>query len=195
MSPSVPQQRASLRREKLAERQLLSPEEKERLGALLTRNVLEFPLFRAARSIGLFADVRGETPTGGIFRAARAGGKTVCFPRVDSGTKTLRFFPVDDLAELTPGSYRIPEPNGRSGEKKPAVLDVLFVPGVVFDFNGNRLGYGQGYYDRMLAPIKERRNKVGLAFESQIVPRIPIPCGSQDVRMDWMITETRSWEA
>lgn len=195
MSPSAPQQRASLRREKLAERQLLSPEEKEQLGALLTRNVLAFPLFREAQLIGLFADIRGETPTRGIFGAARAQGKTVCFPRVDSDTKTLRFFPVNDLAELTPGSYRIPEPNGRSEEKNPAAFGVLFVPGVVFDLNGNRLGYGQGYYDRMLAPIKERKNKVGLAFESQIVPRIPIPRGSQDVRMDWMITEKRSWEA
>lgn len=192
MSKSVSVLRDQLRKEKLREREQFSIEERTRRGALIIEQVLAFPAYQSAKHIGLFADIRGEVPTGGIFSAARESGKTISYPRVERETKTLRFYRVDDLFELMPGSYQIPEPSGQKIAQSPADFDLIFVPGVVFDPDGNRLGYGQGYYDRLLTPIKRKKNKVGVAFEFQIIPRIPIPKGAKDVRMDWIITERRS---
>jgi 5-formyltetrahydrofolate cyclo-ligase len=107
--------------------------------------------------------------------------------------KTLNFFPVRALSELVPGSYQIPEPPDRT-EKNLSEIDLIFVPGVVFDPSGNRLGFGQGFYDRVLSPLAKKKNKVGLAFAFQIVPRIPIPDGSKDIPMDWIITDQQCWE-
>jgi 5-formyltetrahydrofolate cyclo-ligase len=68
-------------------------------------------------------------------------------------------------------------------------MDLFVVPGVAFDDQGNRLGQGAGYYDRLLTGISERIPIVGLAFELQIVERVPT--NDHDIRVDWIITEKR----
>jgi 5-formyltetrahydrofolate cyclo-ligase len=68
-------------------------------------------------------------------------------------------------------------------------LDLVVVPGVAFDPQGNRLGWGAGYYDRLLAQVRADAPIVALAFECQIVPAIPPE--SHDVPVDVIVTEQR----
>ena len=71
----------------------------------------------------------------------------------------------------------------------PEHIDLLIVPGVAFDLQGNRLGYGGGYYDRFFERLRPGVPLVALAFELQIVRQVPVE--PWDRRMDWLVTEKR----
>lgn len=102
----------------------------------------------------------------------------VYLPKVDGDT--LRLIEVHDLSDLKPGAFHIPEPHGIPVE--PSTIDLMFVPLTSFDHNGNRTGYGKGYYDSILKKISF---KVGVAFEEQSVACIDVK--SHDVQLDDVI--------
>ena len=90
--------------------------------------------------------------------------------------------------ELRVGSYGILEPRIEKIRKTNVEdLELIIVPGIAFDKNGNRLGHGKGYYDRILG--KTNATKIGLAFEFQIVGKIPT--NENDKPVDIIITEER----
>ena len=96
------------------------------------------------------------------------------------------------MDELTPGTWQILEPKpewrARLDRHVEAVeLDLIIVPGLAFDRHGDRLGLGKGYYDRLLQHIRPDAVKIAVAFECQIVDKIPVL--PHDVRMDMVITE------
>jgi 5-formyltetrahydrofolate cyclo-ligase len=186
--------RERLRREKLTQRAEFREADRKELGSRILGKILEFPAFQKARRIALYADMRGEVPTGGILRAAAQGGKAIFYPRVVP-PGALRFFRVYLDSELREGTFRIPEPVFSWEEKQPEDFDLILIPGAVFDLQGNRLGYGRGFYDRALAPAASRKNKAGLAFGFQVVPRIPPFPDDRGVKMDWVFTEERFWQA
>jgi 5-formyltetrahydrofolate cyclo-ligase len=70
------------------------------------------------------------------------------------------------------------------------VPSVVLVPGSVFDRSGKRLGMGQGYYDRWLAAEGRKLPTIGLAFETQLVPDVPVT--SLDIPVQWLVTENES---
>ena len=92
--------------------------------------------------------------------------------------------------DIATGAFGIREPAARCPEISLNRLDLILVPGVAFDLHGRRLGRGKGYYDRLLAGV--RGVKCGIAFDEQMVN--DVPAGPSDVRMDFMVTPTRSVE-
>ena len=107
--------------------------------------------------------------------------KIVSLPSISNGMMTFR--KIEDLTKLEKGEFDIPEPkdNAQVEEKH----DVVLVPCVGLDNEGNRIGYGAGFYDKYLE--KKDLIKIGLSYSKQIVKTIPISDG--DVKMDWIITE------
>jgi 5-formyltetrahydrofolate cyclo-ligase len=96
----------------------------------------------------------------------------------------------DPERELTLGPWGILEPKGEFYRPFPLEeIDVVIVPGVAFDERGNRLGFGRGFYDKFLRRLSERVSFVALAFELQVVRRLPSQ--SHDVAVDYIITEKR----
>ena len=90
---------------------------------------------------------------------------------------------------LAPGFQGIPEPVFHPDRVfAPEALDVVVLPGLLFDRNGNRLGYGGGYYDRFLATQAPQALRVGLAFARQLADA-PIPAEPHDMRLDMLVTE------
>ena len=91
-------------------------------------------------------------------------------------------------ADLTPGPWGIREPDPRRCPPvRPGDVDLVLVPGVAFDAGGGRLGYGGGYYDRLLGTCAEATTLVAAAFEVQMVERVPM--GPGDRRVDLVVTE------
>ena len=109
-------------------------------------------------------------------------------PRVDRAAGGLVLHRVRDLdADLVPGVWGIREPDPRRCEVvAPAAIDWMLLPGLAFDLHGGRLGYGGGYYDRLLPQLPPLR-RIAAAFQCQIVDRVPR--GPHDVSMDVVITE------
>jgi 5-formyltetrahydrofolate cyclo-ligase len=128
-----------------------------------------------------------EVQTDGFLSAWLANGGRVCVPKFRSDIQLYEMVWLDDLNKTATGRHGVREPLSDSKAWFYEV-DFILVPGVAFDLNGGRLGHGLGYYDRLLANVAAP--KIGLAFDFQIVDALPL--SEQDVRMDGIITESRS---
>src|SRR3989304_3841488 len=149
----------------------------------LTKDYLE------AKNILLYFPFRSEIDTTIIIKKALRDGKKIILPRV-SGKNLDLYFIEDYEHQLKKGSYGIMEPMPELC--KPAGvsdIDLVIVPGVCFDKNLNRLGYGGGFYDKLLLNIPDTVKKIALCFDIQVVGRIPV--SKNDIKVDLLITNTR----
>ena len=129
-----------------------------------------------------------EVDTSEIRRGALATGKRLYYPKVTGGCS--RIVEVRSEAELVPGRHGIREPVG--GQPLPRRGDAglaVFVPGVAFDRNGNRLGRGTGWYDRLLGGLDARVPRIALAYEFQLLEEVPVERG--DLPVHTIVTEKR----
>ena len=138
----------ALRREIAAQKRALSPAQIEAASADLTAQLLAHPLFRAARSLYAYLSYNQEVRTLPLIRQAQALGKRVAVPKVYGDT--MKFLWLDDLNAVAPGAYNIPEPIADGPEADDETALVL-MPGLAFDPEGHRCGYGGGFYDEFLA--------------------------------------------
>jgi 5-formyltetrahydrofolate cyclo-ligase len=146
------------------------------------------PGVREATLFAVYSPIRGEIDTAPLIARLRARGARVAYPRVDRGAG-LRFHAIDDDAALQPGTMGILEPSEYAPSVEPADVQVFVVPGLAFDLDGGRLGWGRGYYDTTLAAAP-RALRVGYAHEFQLVPAVP--SAHADQRMDWIVTSSRA---
>lgn len=143
---------------------------------------------RLADRLGLYAAFQNEVQTEEIFFKAHALRKEVFFPAVDPETRNIQFYRVRHWNELKKGFAGILEPSSRRHPLRNInYLNVIVVPGVGFDRKGNRVGFGQGYYDRLLASY--RGLKIALAYDFQVVETLPV--APKDQRLDLILTEER----
>ena len=180
----------TLLRDIVLKRRIKMPfEEVFRISSHIQNRFLHLKIYRTSKELALYASFKSEVLTDGIMNHAFANDKEVYFPKIVSGQRKLRFIKAEREDDIAPGSYDIPEPGGRHEIKDVHGLDVVVVPGVAFDIYGNRLGYGKGYYDRLLSGLKGCAALIGLAFDFQIVNELPVE--RHDVSMDMIITEER----
>jgi 5-formyltetrahydrofolate cyclo-ligase len=178
-----------LRARLLEERREMAFEEVYRLSLRVQKRFLKSAFYRDAARIALYSSFSNEVLTDEIFQQADRDGKEVYYPRViKKGKSHLAFFRVGHLGELKPGSYEIPEPEEKEVRVGAGTFDLVVVPGVAFDLEGARIGFGKGYYDMALeglgCPV------VALAYEFQVLSD-RIPSEAHDVRVSAIITEKR----
>lgn len=178
----------ALRRQVLAARDLLAPDVRAKAAAEIAARLAALPSFRAARTVLLTLPFRGEWDTLPVLNAALGAGQTVVVPRVNVATRMLELHAiVDPLRDVGAGHQGIPEPLAHCQAVAPAAIDWVLVPGVTFDRAGRRLGYGGGYYDRLLPSLPRHAPRIAGAFRVQIVDRVP--AGPHDIAVDTIITE------
>lgn len=183
-------------RRKLRElRKALAPGQREDAERAITAALRRMRIIRRGASVAVYLAMPGEVRLSAAMDVARRSGCDLFVPRVTSRRRgTMVFVPLHPDAELRRNAYGIAEPVSTARHRlKPLTLDVILVPVVGFDRDGNRLGMGAGYYDRALRHLRERERRwrrprlVGLAFACQEVERIvPSPW---DVPLDVVVTE------
>ena len=174
-----------IRKQVLDARFGIQAEERRSKSREIEATLFGLPEFRAANRVMLFASFQSEVETHHLIRRALAEGKQVVLPRVKG--KDLELIEIENFdRDVQPGAWGIPEP---AAGKPVALSDIglIVVPGAVFDQQGNRIGYGGGFYDRLLPRFTGRT--VALAFELQIVPKVPTD--AHDVPMQKIVTEKR----
>ena len=175
----------AIRKKVLAARDALSPVERTVKSREIEERLFFLPEFKSARVILFFASFRSEVDTGPMIRRALAFGKRVVLPKVTGAELALH--EISDLdRDVSPGTWGIPEPHG----PEPVTLeeiDLIIVPGAAYDEQGNRVGYGAGFYDKLLTAF--RKMTVALAFEAQIVPNVPTEM--HDIPIKKIVTERR----
>ncbi len=173
-------------------RQELAPADRGAWSRRIAERLWSLEAFTRGRRVLFYAAAGGEVETLPLLEQWIAGGRTVILPRVEGDGVTL--VEVDRLEDLSPGYREILEPRLGAGRTVSwEEIEVALVPGLAFDLQGNRLGRGGGHYDRGLARIGRQALKIGLAFDFQIVERLPVE--ARDVPVDLVVTETRMIEA
>jgi 5-formyltetrahydrofolate cyclo-ligase len=158
----------------------------------ISDRLLASPTFKSAQTIQCYLANATEVQTEGFLREMLRLKKRVVVPVVHPNN---RLFSLSELADLNPdllqpGPFGILQPRSPFlREVLPSEIDLWILPGVAFDENGNRLGFGGGYYDRLLAD--RWAEAIGLAFDFQVMGA-PLPIEENDRPVDQIVTETRT---
>ncbi len=174
-------------------RDSMSREENLRLSARIAANLFNTKEYIEAENILTYVSFGSEADTHGIIRDALEKGKRVAVPRIDSGV--MVFYEIKGISELMQGYYGIPEPD--ESHNVPFVPDkaLMIVPGMVFDRNLNRIGYGGGFYDRYLSGMSAKDYlKYGLAFDLQVIEEV-IEADDFDIPVLKLVTESGVFES
>lgn len=185
--------KAELRRALGAARHALGPEARHELAVRATFALGQLPAFRAAKTIALFAAIGDELDPAPLDELARSFGARVAYPRV-AGSDLV--FGAARPGELVPaGRFHIPEPLPSAPLVPVESIRLFVVPGLGFSERGERLGYGKGYYDRVLRTARQAAHlrggppplAVGLAFSCQLLESLPVT--PDDEPIDALATE------
>lgn len=182
--------KVTLREELTARRKAMTPDVIDGRGLKVQSRFLASPYYQKARTVALYAPIRGEVPTRDILIAALADEKVVCYPLSHVHGRILSFRAITSESELEPGRLGVREPNSASELVPVDQIDLFVVPGLGFTRDGKRLGRGGGYYDATLRAASQRSRRVGLAFSDQVVG--VLPTNQDDVDMDLVVTESES---
>lgn len=178
----------SLRKKILAERSKMDKEERTRKGIKIIERFKSTDLYKDAKMIMIYISFGTEIHNHEFIKEALAEGKEIVVPVTFHSPRMMKPSQIHSFDELEPGYYNILSPKEdyiRYVDKSQ--IDVIVVPGAVFDKEGYRIGYGGGYYDRFLADLKAP--KVSFAFEMQL--RDEVPKEDFDIPVEYIITEER----
>lgn len=164
-----------IRREMIEKRKMLDVKN----GGVFTQMIKGLDCYRRAKAVMLYMPVKGEADVTGLI----GDDKVFLLPVTDG----------DDMyaclcGKTKAGPFGVPVPEEEIVFDKDKI-DVVIVPGVAFDKEGNRMGYGRGYYDRFLQDISAVR--VGVCHSFQVIESVP--CEEHDVKMDIIVTESGIW--
>jgi len=178
-----------LRRRIMKKRNAVSTSELMEKSAKIKHRIFEMDLFRNAQTILFYVSYDNEVFTHDMIKESMSMGKTVVVPKSVTKDNTLILSKLTNWNDLKVGAYNILEPKQDTIKEIPAEsIDLILVPGVVFDIHGNRIGHGKGYYDRLLNDT-QKVSHIGLAFETQIVDAVPVE--GHDLPVDIIVTEER----
>jgi len=184
-------ERQQLRRQLLAKRMGIAPADRRRLSEQIVNTLTALPIFQQSQTVLIYCSYRSEVETLVLLQRCLEAGKTVCVPLTVPAHSRLLAVAIDDpLTDLGPGYLGIPEPLPHLVESREIGadrLEAVVIPGAVFDRNGNRLGYGGGYYDRFLTQGTPGALRIGLAYSGQLVQTLPAL--DHDVPLDLLVTE------
>jgi 5-formyltetrahydrofolate cyclo-ligase len=185
----ITKQKAELRWAMLDKRDALDQGRRAEFNRIITKKLLASPEYKESKTILAYKNIGSEFDTEEFIRDVLASGKILVLPKVNQANKTLDIFRVENPdTDLHNGVWGIAEPDAQ--KCKPisiSEVDFVLVPGLAFDAQGQRIGYGGGYYDKLLATRNENTRLVAAAYSMQLVPTIPAL--AHDLKIEKLITE------
>ena len=168
--------KSAIRRQYCTLRETLSPEEVTIASEAVCEHLAQWPSLRDAGRVMTF---RNEVDLSGLFAALPDIDWVI--PRIENSLLVLHPY---DPAHLVRHRFGMLEPDPELPQIDPATLDIILVPGTAFDRQGGRVGFGGGFYDRLLPTTPALR--VGVTYNPCLLESVP--CDEHDQRMDWIVT-------
>jgi 5-formyltetrahydrofolate cyclo-ligase len=188
MSKNVRVEKAQLRSEMMKLRKSLSEASYQEKSLAVCRNIINNINLKDVQIIAGYFPVQHEVNVMSLVRNLLKEGKQIYLPRVENDE--LHFHKMENDLEI--GPYKIPQPRIDSPEVKPENIELFFIPGLAFDKNGNRLGYGKGFYDRLLLRTVPKAQKVGITFDFGVIEKVPSE--NTDQKMNILVSESHFWQ-
>lgn len=165
---------------------LLKREIKEIMDNSIFNKIIESNFYKDAKTILVYVSFNGEVETHRFIKYALKDGKNICIPKVLSKEDGMKAIKIDSFDELKKGAYGILEPKNLTKKIEEKDIELILIPGVAFDKNGGRIGYGGGFYDKFLKKVRKDTFKIALAYDFQILDEVPLE--EHDVKIDGIIT-------
>ncbi len=183
--------KTSLRRELLKKRDSIPSQVRKAKDRAINERLLLLDEVRNAAVLFFFASFRSEVNTFDAIARLLGDGKRIALPKVDREGHILLLYEVKGMNELEAGYMGIPEPTVLTEDRIVEIssVDAVIIPGAGFDVEGNRIGYGGGYYDRLLSSLRHYIPVVAPAYEEQIVDSIPSE--DHDMKVSMIVTDRR----
>ena len=182
--------RKELRKSKIQARNSLSPEDRERLSAIISEKIATSEVFQRAKTVLIYRATKGEVRLDALEKADEAAGKRLVYPLCISDSEMISLLPEDENA-WKPGYFGIMEPvREKSEEISPEEIDLVICPCTAFDENCGRMGMGAGFYDRYLQKCVNA-HIAAVAFEVQKADCIPME--PWDKPMEMVFTEAGTY--
>ena len=174
-----------LRKKLLEKRNALSEEEVIKKSKFIIRKLLHLKEFKEAKTALLYVSKENEADTTKLIKKLlKENKKTIIVPRVKKGKNELELHKISSFNDLATGHYSVLEPI-KSSLVSADKIELVIVPGIAFDKKGNRLGYGNGYYDVLLKKVLS--TTIALAYDFQVINHVP--SDKLDVPLDIIITD------
>ncbi len=164
--------KTSIRSKMLSALKNQKEEDRNRKSRVIQAKLLRNKVFKKAKIVMFYVAFGGEVNTEEMIKKAKKIGKLICVPVSRKNRETMQPAIFEDHSKLKKGPYGVLEPVSED-LIRPEDLDLVVVPGLAFDKDGNRLGRGKGCYDRFLSKLPRNTPSIGLAFDFQILPLIP----------------------
>ena len=177
-----------LRKRLAALRRTLPLATRRAYASAMNERLLSHQAFQGAQLVLAYSALKFEMDPRAAVERAWSLGKTVAMPRTVAATRELALHRYAEGDVLEEGGFVIQEPLPSAPEVAPEAVDVVLIPGLGYDTRGQRLGFGQGYYDRLL-PRLSRAVRIGLAYEVSLLAEVPN--AAHDIPVDFVITERR----
>lgn len=165
----IQKEKERLRKEVLAKRRRLSPVTSIQQNLEIEKKFFALPEYATAKTIAFYASKSDEVSTDNLIEKSLKDGKRILLPRIMG--RDLIWGEIKNMRNLEIGEFAVREPPRGAPVANLKKVSLLVVPLVVCDLEGNRLGFGSGFYDRVLSGFKGV--SVGLAFDVQVVPKVP----------------------
>jgi 5-formyltetrahydrofolate cyclo-ligase len=171
--------------------QAFSPQDILQKSLDICRRAEDSGILTQARKLLFFMAAKGEPHCQSLMEKAWALGKETLLPVCQPSSRGLALYSICCWSQIGPGAFGLQEPlpEKRGQPSPPSALDLAFIPGVAFDLQGNRLGHGGGYFDRLLPLLRPNAPVIALAFDFQVLKRLPQEPHDRPVHQ--IITETR----
>lgn len=182
----------NLRKSAESARDSIEPGVRQEKSKIIAEKFAALPEYKTVKTILLYYPFRSEPDIRIIIDKALCDGKKVVLPKVKGNI--LKLFYVNDIAaQLKSGAFGIMEPDeDKCIEAATNDIELALVPGVCFDRYLNRLGYGGGFYDRLIPFLPASAKKISVCFQKQMVDKIP--SGKYDIAVDMVISEEKTYK-
>lgn len=180
----------ALRQRIIAARQQMAEPERARLSRAIAARITGLQAYRSAGTVLAYLNFGAEFAAEELVRQALQQGKRVLLPKVNRATNALDVYQVADLQhDIAPGLWNIREPLAERCARVDALetVDFILLPGVAFGRDGARLGYGGGFYDKLLARLSHSPVLAAGAYAMQVIEGIPQE--ATDRKVEWLVTE------
>ncbi len=178
-------QKEIIRNKILYIRDNLNKEEKEKYDSVILEKLINSETFKNSKTIFTYVSMKSEINTIDLIQYCLKNNKDVCVPKVNPSNKTMSAYKIKSLSELTEGHFGVLEPR-EENIVYPHIIDLAIFPGLAFNEEGYRIGYGGGYYDKYFSQNNIKAAKIALAYRFQIMKDLPIE--KHDISVNCIIT-------
>ena len=176
----------NIREEIIDKRNNLILDIKQNYDSLIFEEIINSEIYKKSKKIFTYISFGSEVDTIKIIKYSFSNNKEVYVPKINKQTKDMIALKIHNFNNMSVDKWGIIEPNSVDKTNIGTDFDLIIMPGIAFDKQGNRIGYGGGYYDKYISKLNNASNLLALAYDFQIIQ--DIESESHDIKVDFILT-------